>query len=84
MSIGYLNSAIQLAKSSMYKVDEVCSIRQRTWNIATYGVVKATEIDKHYEVHQFFAEAFYTGCTALLKAGIAYSEAPGPAINKDC
>lgn len=38
------------------------------------GIAKAIEIDQHYEVHQLFAEIFYTGCTALLKAGIAFAE----------
>ncbi|ORE23015.1 hypothetical protein BCV71DRAFT_170629 [Rhizopus microsporus] len=43
-------------------------------NITQNGIAKAIELDEHYEVHQFFAELFYTGCTALLKASAAYNQ----------
>ncbi|KAI8990176.1 hypothetical protein BDB01DRAFT_717981 [Pilobolus umbonatus] len=43
-------------------------------NITTFGLAKAMELDEYYEVHQFFAELFYTGCTAVLQASKAYTE----------
>ncbi|KAL0083720.1 hypothetical protein J3Q64DRAFT_1641724 [Phycomyces blakesleeanus] len=72
-----LSSAVSYAKSGFQSVDEAYHIRQRAWDLATNGVAKAVEIDKHYEVHRILTDALYTGCTAILKAGIAYTEAPG-------
>lgn len=72
--IGILSRAFQFTKDGLLKIDETCSIRERTLNLTSVGVSKALELDKHYEVHQFFAEVFYTGCTAILKASIAYAE----------
>ncbi|KAI9480843.1 MAG: hypothetical protein EXX96DRAFT_538076 [Benjaminiella poitrasii] len=69
-----MSRCLQMTKYSIIKIDQVCSIRERTINIAHYGIARAIEIDQHYEVHQFFAEVFYTTFTAVLKAGIAYSE----------
>lgn len=64
----------EIAKDGLIKIDETCSIRERTLNITSAGLTKAIELDQYYEVHQFFAEVFYTGCTAVLKAGIAFAE----------
>ncbi|KAG2193578.1 hypothetical protein INT47_006644 [Mucor saturninus] len=71
---GIFSRAFQLTKDGLLKIDETCSIRERTLNLTSVGLSKALELDKHYEVHQFFAEIFYTGCTAVLKASIAYAE----------
>ncbi|EIE83321.1 hypothetical protein RO3G_08026 [Rhizopus delemar RA 99-880] len=38
------------------------------------SLAKAIELDEHYEVHHIFAELFYTGCAALLKANAAYNQ----------
>ncbi|KAI9013884.1 hypothetical protein CLU79DRAFT_708472 [Phycomyces nitens] len=72
-----LSSAVSYAKSGFQSVDEAYHIRQRAWDFATQGVAKAVEIDQQYEVHRMLTDALYTGCTAILKAGIAYTEAPG-------
>lgn len=72
--IGILSRVFQITKDGLLKIDETCSIRERALNLTSVGLSKAIEIDQHYEVHQFFAEIFYTGCTAVLKAGIAYAE----------
>jgi hypothetical protein len=69
-----MSKVYQVTKDGLSKIDETCSIRERTMNLTTVGISKAIELDQHYEVHQFFAEIFYTGCTAILKAGIAYAE----------
>lgn len=69
-----MSKVFQLTKDVLLKLDETCSIRERTMNLTSVGISKAIELDQHYEVHQFFAELFYTGCTAILKAGIAYAE----------
>lgn len=69
-----MTRAFQMARDGLIKIDETCSIRERTLHITSAGLSKAIELDQHYEVHQFFAEIFYTGCTAVLKAGIAYAE----------
>ncbi|GAA5813950.1 hypothetical protein MFLAVUS_007440 [Mucor flavus] len=71
---GIMTRAFQMARDGLIKIDETCSIRERTLHITSAGLSKAIELDQHYEVHQFFAEIFYTGCTAVLKAGIAYAE----------
>lgn len=65
---------IEITKIGFSKIDETCSIRERTSNLTNAGIAKAIEMDQYFEVHQFFAEIFYTGCTAILKAGIAYAE----------
>lgn len=70
-----MSKLIQMTKESLLKIDESYSIRKRAYNISTLGLAKAMELDEYYEVHQFFAELFYTGCTAILKAGKAYAEA---------
>jgi hypothetical protein len=70
----------EATKNGLQKLDETCSIRERTINITNVGIAKAIEIDQHYEVHQFFAEVFYTGCAALLKAGIAYAQDEPPVV----
>ncbi|KAI7903649.1 uncharacterized protein BX663DRAFT_551338 [Cokeromyces recurvatus] len=71
---GIMAKCLQLTKYGLIKLDEICSIRERAANITHYGIAKAIEIDQHYEIHQIFAEVFYTACTAILKAGIAYAE----------
>jgi hypothetical protein len=71
-----MSNAMEVTKAGLVKIDETCSIRKRSWNIASFGVSKAVEMDKHYQVHQFFAEVFYTSCAAMLKASIAYAETP--------
>ncbi|KAG2230772.1 hypothetical protein INT48_001674 [Thamnidium elegans] len=71
---GIMTRVLQIARDGLIKIDETCSIRERTLHITSAGLSKAIELDQHYEVHQFFAEIFYTGCTAVLKAGIAYAE----------
>jgi hypothetical protein len=73
-----MSRLFEVTKTGLQKLDETCSIRERTLNITNVGIAKAIEIDQHYEIHQFFAEIFYTGCTALLKAGIAYAEDVDP------
>ncbi|CAO3695515.1 unnamed protein product [Rhizopus stolonifer] len=65
---------IQVAKIGLVKVDETCLIKERAIRISQVGLAKAIELDEHYEVHQFLAELFYTGCAALLKANAAYQE----------
>lgn len=72
--IGIMARIFEIAKDGLIKIDETCSIRERTLNITSAGLTKAIELDQYYEVHQFFAEVFYTGCTAVLKAGIAFAE----------
>ncbi|KAI7866343.1 hypothetical protein BDF14DRAFT_1814246 [Spinellus fusiger] len=67
---GYCNSGL-------HSVDETYQIRKRAWGMASQGVAKAVEMDQSYQIHQMFTEAVYIGCTALLKAGIAYTETPG-------
>lgn len=69
-----MSRVFQITKDGLLKIDETCSIRERTLNLTSVGLSKAIELDQHYEVHQFFAEIFYTGCTAVLKASIAYAE----------
>ncbi|KAG1049259.1 hypothetical protein G6F46_008759 [Rhizopus delemar] len=69
-----ISSVIQMAKIGLLKVDETCSIRERAINITQLGLAKAIELDEHYEVHHIFAELFYTGCAALLKANAAYNQ----------
>ncbi|KAL7310349.1 hypothetical protein PS15m_009862 [Mucor circinelloides] len=71
---GMMSRLIEITKIGFSKIDETCSIRERTSNLTNAGIAKAIEMDRYYEVHQFFAEVFYTGCTAILKAGIAYAE----------
>lgn len=71
---GIVSRIFQATKDSLQKIDETCSIRERTINLTSVGIAKAIELDQHYEVHQFFAEIFYTGCTAILKASVAYAE----------
>ncbi|KAI8647767.1 hypothetical protein BD408DRAFT_407789 [Parasitella parasitica] len=71
---GVMSRLFQMTKIGFSKIDEKCSIRERTINLTSAGIAKAIEMDQYYEVHQFFAELFYTGCTAVLKAGIAYAE----------
>ncbi|KAI8094888.1 uncharacterized protein B0P05DRAFT_461940 [Gilbertella persicaria] len=39
------------------------------------GLAKAIELDQHTQAHQWVAQLFYLGSTAILKAGIAYAEA---------
>ncbi|KAG0168285.1 hypothetical protein DFQ28_008754 [Apophysomyces sp. BC1034] len=72
-----LSTVLAYAKSGLQTVDETCKIRERAWGIASQGVAKAIEVDQYYEIHQTLTEVVCTGCTALLKAGIAYSETPG-------
>lgn len=69
-----MSRLVDFTKASIIKIDQTCSISQRTMNITQFGIQKAIEMDQHYEVHQFFAEIFYTLCTAFLKASVAYSE----------
>lgn len=71
---GIMSKVMQATKDGLLKIDETCSIRERTLNLTSVGISKAIELDQHYEVHQFFAELFYTGCSAILKASIAYAE----------
>lgn len=58
------------------QVDEKHQIRKRTWDMASVGISKAIEIDRQYEIHQMVTGAVYTGLTAFIKAGLAYSETP--------
>ncbi len=69
-----MSRILQATKEGLLKIDEKCSIRERTLNLTSVGISKAIELDQHYEVHHFFAEIFYTGCSAILKASIAYAE----------
>ncbi|KAG1444428.1 hypothetical protein G6F56_010300 [Rhizopus delemar] len=71
---GLITKLIQVAKIGLVKVDETCLIKERAIRISQVGLAKAIELDEHYEVHQFLAELFYTGCAALLKANAAYQE----------
>ncbi|KAG1069960.1 hypothetical protein G6F42_026193 [Rhizopus arrhizus] len=78
-----MSRLIEITKIGFSKIDETCSIRERTSNLTNAGIAKAIEMDRYYEVHQFFAEVFYTGCTAILKAGIAYAEYDQTAEGKE-
>lgn len=69
-----VSSVVNFAATTAAHVDEKHKIRQRTWSIASAGVAKAIEIDRQYEIHQMLTGAVYTGLTAFVKAGIAYSE----------
>ncbi|EPB92626.1 hypothetical protein HMPREF1544_00640 [Mucor circinelloides 1006PhL] len=80
---GMMSRLIEITKIGFSKIDETCSIRERTSNLTNAGIAKAIEMDRYYEVHQFFAEVFYTGCTAILKAGIAYAEYDQTAEGKE-
>lgn len=81
--LGMMSRLIEITKIGFSKIDETCSIRERTSNLTNAGIAKAIEMDRYYEVHQFFAEVFYTGCTAILKAGIAYAEYDQTAEGKE-
>lgn len=63
-----------ITRETIVKLDKACLISERTMNITQFGLQKAVEMDQYYEVHQFFAEIFYTLCTAFLKASVAYSD----------
>jgi hypothetical protein len=78
-----MSRLIEITKVSFTKIDETCSIRERTNHLTNAGIAKAIEMDQYYEVHQFFAEIFYTGCTAILKASIAYAEYDQPTVAKE-
>lgn len=78
-----MSRLFEITKLGITKIDEACSIRERTNNLTQAGIAKAIEMDQYYEVHQFVAEVFYTGCTAILKASIAYAEYDQPAIAKE-
>ncbi|CEP10082.1 hypothetical protein [Parasitella parasitica] len=80
---GIMSRLLELTKIGFAKIDETCSIRERTINLTSAGISKAIEMDQYYEVHQFFAELFYTGCTAVLKAGIAYAECDQTTVAKE-
>lgn len=69
-----VSTVVNFAASTAAHVDEKHQIRQRTWSIASAGVAKAMEVDRQYEIHQMLTGAMYTGLTACVKAGIAYSE----------
>ncbi|KAI8991974.1 hypothetical protein BDF20DRAFT_847575 [Mycotypha africana] len=71
---GLMSRLLEMMKYALIRLDETCSVRERTYNLTYAGLAKAIEMDEHFKVHQFFAEIFYTGCTAILKAGIAYAE----------
>lgn len=71
------SNVINYAVGSMQVMDEKHQIRKRTWDFATTSVAKAVEIDRQLEIHQMVTEAFYTGFTAFVKAGMAYAETPG-------
>ncbi|OBZ88205.1 hypothetical protein A0J61_03753 [Choanephora cucurbitarum] len=62
------------SKAGWIKIDQACCLQERATRIAHLGLEKAIEMDQHYKAHQWVAEVFYTGCTAILKAGVAYAE----------
>ncbi|KAI9259069.1 hypothetical protein BY458DRAFT_517673 [Sporodiniella umbellata] len=72
-----VSGVFHFALDSMQAIDERHQIRQRTWSLATFGFSKAVEIDRQFEIHQLVTDAIYTGFSAFVKAGLAYSEAPG-------
>ncbi|KAI9245624.1 hypothetical protein EDC94DRAFT_628287 [Helicostylum pulchrum] len=69
-----LSSVMNYAVDGIQIMDEKHQIRQRTWNLAAKSVGKAVQIDRQFEIHQMVTGAFYTGFTAFVKAGLAYSE----------
>ncbi|KAG1439846.1 hypothetical protein G6F56_012148 [Rhizopus delemar] len=72
-----LSGIINYAVDSIQTIDERHQIRKRTWDLATFGISKAVEMDRQFEIHQLVTEAIYTGFSAFIKAGLAYAETPG-------
>ncbi|KAI7857692.1 hypothetical protein BDC45DRAFT_435331 [Circinella umbellata] len=80
MVISTLNYVI----SSIYHIDKMFNVRERTWQFMSHGMNKLTQVDQHYQLHQIVTDIVYTGATAILKAGIAYTEAPSYNEVKKC
>ena len=80
MVISTLNYVI----SSIYHIDKMFNVRERTWQFMSHGMNKLTQVDQHYQLHQIVTDIVYTAATAILKAGIAYTEAPSYNEVKKC
>ncbi|KAI8146925.1 hypothetical protein BJV82DRAFT_597060 [Fennellomyces sp. T-0311] len=72
-----VTSALNYAFSSIHAIDRTFNVRERTWELIACGMAKLTQMDQHYHLHQLVTGAVYTSATAIVKAGIAYTETPG-------
>ncbi|KAI9495634.1 hypothetical protein BDB00DRAFT_882333 [Zychaea mexicana] len=72
-----LTSVMTYAKAGLQLVDDTCQIRRRTRDIASHGMAKAVELERHYEIHEKLTESMNAVYGAIAKANAAYTETPG-------
>ncbi|KAG0325324.1 hypothetical protein BGZ99_000780 [Dissophora globulifera] len=58
------------------KVDERFRLQERAWQLSKQSIEKAIELDQQYAIHELITETFFATVTGLVKAVIAYKEAP--------
>lgn len=62
---------------TLQRVDAAYNVRARAWELTALGVTRALELDAEYNLHGRVSDAIYTSCAAFIKAGVAYTDAPG-------
>ncbi|KAJ8657189.1 hypothetical protein O0I10_007005 [Lichtheimia ornata] len=66
--------AVGCARAGLDRVD---GARRFTWGIASHGIAKAAELDRHFEIHQTVDHLYQSLYAAVTKASTAYAETPG-------
>ncbi|RUS14326.1 hypothetical protein BC937DRAFT_93998 [Endogone sp. FLAS-F59071] len=62
---------------TLQRVDAAYNVRGKAWELTALGVTRALELDAEYNLHGRVSDAIYTSCAAFIKAGVAYTDAPG-------
>lgn len=72
--IDMFSYAVGCARAGLDRVD---GARRFTWGIASHGMAKAAELDRHFEIHQTVDNLYQSLYAAVAKASTAYAETPG-------
>ncbi|RUS34696.1 hypothetical protein BC938DRAFT_479077, partial [Jimgerdemannia flammicorona] len=72
-----ISATLSYTFHTLQRVDAAYNIRTKAWELTAMGLTRAMELDAEYNLHGRVSEAIYTGCAAFIKAGVAYTDAPG-------
>ncbi|KAG0334285.1 hypothetical protein BG000_008468 [Podila horticola] len=77
-----IRSCLRISGTVLAKVDERFHLQEKAWQLSKQSIEKAIELDEQYAIHEAVTETFFATVTGLVKAGIAYKEAPSYATTR--
>jgi len=71
-----ISATLSYTFQTLQRVDAAYNVRAKAWDLTVLGVTRALELDAEYNLHGRVSDAIYTSCTAFIRAGVAYTDAP--------